>query len=107
MLHRIRGRATAPTPSAPLPATPLDGPSYTAQVLLVAARLLRVTPTAELTPSGLTYAMTIATDSVLGTLPEVVAEATITAVAEVLPEARPGETRGEYAIRLHDEAGRV
>ncbi|MFE5658346.1 hypothetical protein ACFQ9H_19415 [Streptomyces sp. NPDC056517] len=107
MLHRIRGRATAPTPSAPLPATPLDGPSYTAQVLLVAARLVGVASATDLTPAAVTYAMNIATESVLGTLPEVVAEATRAAVREVLPEAYDRETRGEYALRLREIAGRV
>ena len=100
MLHRIRGRATAPPPYTPLRATPDTGPSYTARVLLAAARVLDMDPATELYPVTITFAMDTATDAVLGTLPDVVAEATRAAVREVLPEARPGETRGEYALRL-------
>ncbi|MGO4630525.1 hypothetical protein AB4225_06210 [Streptomyces sp. 2RAF24] len=104
MLHRIRGRAAAPTPSAPLRATPTTEPSYTAQVLLVAARVLDMDPATELYPVTLTYAMDTAADSVLRTLPTPVANATRAAVREVLPEARPAETRGEYALRLRQIA---
>lgn len=107
MLHRIRGRATAPTPSAPLPATPTEGPSYSAQVLLVAARVLDMDPGAELYPVSLTFAMDTAAKSVLGTLPAAVSKATRDSVHDALPEARAGETRGEYALRLRQIAGRV
>lgn len=106
MLHRIRGRATAPTPSAPLPASLAEGPSYTA-VLLVTARILDMDPATELYPVTITFSVDTACDSVLCTLPPIVAEAVRASVADVLPEARTGETRGEYAIRLRKNAESV
>ncbi|AAR29712.1 hypothetical protein VWBp22 [Streptomyces phage VWB] len=107
VLHRIRGRATAPTPLAPLSATPADGPSYTAQVLIVAARILDMDPGTELYPVTIAFAVNTACDTVLSTLPAIVAEVVRTSVGDVLPEAREGETRGEYALRLRQIAGSV
>lgn len=107
MLHRIRGRHTAPTPTTHLQATPATGPSYTAQVLLVAARVLDMDPATELLPVTIAFTLNTATDTVLCTLPDAVADATRAAVRKALPEARTGETRGEYALRLRQIAGRV
>ena len=77
----------------------IEQPSYAAQVLIVAARMLTMDPDAPMTGRAGGMAMEIATDTVLATLPEAVREDSIGRARRVLPDLS-GITRGEAALRL-------
>ncbi|MGW0795157.1 hypothetical protein [Streptomyces sp. NPDC002692] len=86
------------TPLAALPPAVTD-PPLAAQILTVAAWVLELDATAELTPAGLDDAMQTGAAGIVGHLPAAVAEtASIRAHAELPPY--DVITRGEYALRL-------
>jgi len=77
----------------------LTQPTYAAQVLIVAARMLTMDPDAPMSGRAGAMAMEIATDTVLATLPEAVREDSIGRARRVLPDLS-GITRSEAALRL-------
>lgn len=81
----------------------ITDPSYAAQILVVAAWVLGLDATAELTAAGLDDALRTGAAGIVGHLPAAVAEtATLRAHATLTPHATI--TRGEYALRLRATA---
>lgn len=80
-------------------------PSYAAQVLILTARILDMTPTEPLTPPALDRALRTAITAILQTLPAAVEHDAVQLATAALPPAHAGETCGEHAIRLRTKAG--
>ncbi|MFF9215597.1 hypothetical protein [Streptomyces viridosporus] len=83
--------------------TLLTEPSYGAQVLTVTARMLEVDSTQPVTELGREYALDIAADTILHTLPDAVCQDSMARAYRALPPLEP-VTRGEYALRLRAAA---
>jgi hypothetical protein len=81
----------------------IEQPSYAAQVLIVAARMLEMDSAQPMTGRAGGLAMNIATDAVLTPLPHVVRADSIARARRVLPDLS-GITRGEAALRLRAAA---
>ncbi|MFE3853406.1 hypothetical protein ACFXPN_20000 [Streptomyces griseorubiginosus] len=81
----------------------LTEPTYAAQVLLVAARMLTMDSDEPMTGRVGGMAMNIATDAVLTPLPQAVREDSLIRARRVLPDLS-GITRGEAALRLRAAA---
>ncbi|MBK3572619.1 hypothetical protein JHN63_02025 [Streptomyces sp. MBT65] len=81
----------------------IEQPSYAAQVLIVMARMLEMDGTQPVGPVAQRRALDIATDTVLGTLPEVVRRDSLERAHRVMPDLSAG-TRGETALRLRAAA---
>ncbi len=81
----------------------IEQPSYAAQVLIVMARMLEMDGTQLMSPVARRCALDIATDTVLGTLPEVVLRDSLERAHRVMPDLSDG-TRGEAALRLRAAA---
>lgn len=81
----------------------LTTPSYAAQVLIVAARMLEMDPAEPMTGRAGSMAMNIATDTVLKPLPAAVRDDSVDRARRVLPDLS-GITRGEAALRLRAAA---
>jgi len=94
---------TQPTPTDEALRRLIDQPSYGAQVLIVAARLLEMDPTEPMTGRAGGMAMTIAIDTVLKNLPQVVSDDSVARARRALPDLS-GITRGEAALRLRAAA---
>ncbi|MEI5522514.1 hypothetical protein WB388_18085 [Streptomyces brasiliscabiei] len=82
----------------------LDTPSYAAQMLITTARLLEMDAAVALDGPSLERAIDIAADTILRTLPDVVAEDSIGRMYRVLPDRPASVTRGEYALLLRRAA---
>ncbi|MFI5685875.1 hypothetical protein [Streptomyces sp. NPDC051636] len=82
----------------------IEQPSYGAQLLNFAARLLNMDATADMDDASLRRAMNIATDAVLKDLPEVVRDIALQRARSHMPPLT-GITRGEAALRLRAAAG--
>jgi hypothetical protein len=106
VLNRIRGKRPTPTPP-PATVLPVAEPTFTSQVLTVAAHVLDMDPTQPLDERVLTLVMSTATDAVLSPLPDVVSAQVVDSVAAVIPAAIEGDTRAEYALRLRQTARSV
>ncbi|MGI5408698.1 hypothetical protein ACQEV9_18130 [Streptomyces chartreusis] len=78
----------------------LTEPSYAAQTLIVAARMLEMDAASPITANAREHAMDIATDVVLAKLPEAVDHESRRTAYRALPPLAPAGTRGEYAHRL-------
>lgn len=78
----------------------LDTPSYAAQMLITTARLLEMDPSHPLTGIDLERAIDIAADTILRTLPDVVATDSINRMYRALPDRPASVTRGAYAPHL-------
>ncbi|MEV0090429.1 hypothetical protein [Streptomyces sp. NPDC050738] len=83
----------------------LPGPSYAAQMLLVTARILEMTPLLPLFAPVLDEALRIAAAAILHRVPAVVEQDALRLATAALPPVHPGETCGEHAIRLRTTAG--
>ncbi|MFZ4206792.1 hypothetical protein ACOZE4_18340 [Streptomyces griseoincarnatus] len=81
----------------------LEQPSYGAQVLIVTARMLEMDATQPLTGLARERALDIAADTILRTLPEVVARDSMARAYRAMPPLAD-ITRGEYALRLRAAA---
>ncbi|WP_326728998.1 hypothetical protein [Streptomyces phaeochromogenes] len=92
----------AARPLAALPAAVRE-PSYAAQILTVAERLLQRDCTEPVDAWTLDDDLTTATDAIVATLPAVVAESAALLARAQLPPFT-GISRGEYALRLHTAA---
>jgi hypothetical protein len=106
VLNRIRGKRPAPTPP-PATVLPIAEPTFTAQILLVAAHILDMDPTHPLDPRVLDASMDAAADAVLRPLPDIVRSQTLDSVRVALPRSVDGDTRAEYALRLRQTARSV
>jgi hypothetical protein len=84
----------------------VEQPSYAAQILTVAARLLELDIFTPLTPWSLDQAVTGAEKAILHTLPESVQHIASTRARNHLPYPYAG-TRREYADRLHAAAKEI
>lgn len=82
----------------------LTEPSHAARLLLATADALDEQPFLNVTEDELDRASCIAIDKVVHGLPEVVMEEATSRAAQAFPAVRPGETCGEYAIRLRAAA---
>ncbi|MFC7906446.1 hypothetical protein [Streptomyces nigra] len=82
----------------------LTEPTYAAQTLIVAARMLEMDAASPITADAREHAMDIATDAVLSTLPEAVDHESRRSAYRALPPLAPAGTRGEYALRLRAAA---
>ncbi|MFJ7049023.1 hypothetical protein ACIQVC_37295 [Streptomyces sp. NPDC101112] len=85
----------------------LTQPSYAAQMLITTARLLEMHPALSLTGPGLEAAIDVAGDTILRTLPDVVARDSMQRLYRALPDRPAPLTRGEYALRLRRAATNV
>ncbi|MFE0270836.1 hypothetical protein ACFWZY_01650 [Streptomyces sp. NPDC058992] len=86
----------------------LTTPTLGAQILMNTARELDEQPFLAITDEDLADALTKGTETALGSqFPALVAEEAMLRAAAVLPEIRPGETAGEFAIRLRSAAGAI
>jgi hypothetical protein len=85
----------------------LTEPSTAARLLLATADALDEQPFLNVTELELDRASGVAVDRVLTGLPDVVVEDSTMRAATAFPAAYPGETNGEYAIRLRDAARTV
>ena len=94
---------THPTPTDEALQRLIEQPSYGAQILIVTARMLEMDPTEPISNRASGMAMTIAIDTVLKTLPQVVRDDSIDRATRVLPDLT-GITRGEAALRLRAAA---
>jgi hypothetical protein len=81
----------------------LTQPTYAAQVLTVAARMLEMDPAEPMTGRAGGMAMNIATDTVLTPLPQSVRDDSLDRALRVLPNLAH-ITRGEAALRLRAAA---
>ncbi|WP_330339381.1 hypothetical protein [Streptomyces sp. NBC_00557] len=81
----------------------IEQPSYAAQLLTIAARLLQMDASAAMDDATLRRAMNIAIDAVLANLPEAVRETALERAESHLPDLA-GVTRGEAALRLRAAA---
>ncbi|MEU1496084.1 hypothetical protein [Streptomyces sp. NPDC005732] len=93
-------------PPAPLAASPplITEPPYAAQILTVAAWVLELAATTDLTAAGLDDAMQTANAGIVGHLPAAVAETATRNARAALPPYAAASTRGEYALRLRATA---
>ncbi|MDI9885334.1 hypothetical protein QMZ92_13250 [Streptomyces sp. HNM0645] len=85
----------------------LTEPTIGARILLATARALEDDqPFLVLTPEDLADALTKGTADATANpaLPDLVIEEGMLRAYAVLPEIRPGETAGEFALRLRDAA---
>jgi hypothetical protein len=82
----------------------IEQPSYGAQVLVCTARMLTMDADEAMTADSLRRAMAIATDTVLGTLPEAVRNIALERALRAVPHDLTGITRGEAALRLRAAA---
>lgn len=82
----------------------LDQPSYAAQVLIVTARMLEMDPTQPMSDRAGGMAMTIAIDTVLKPLPQVINDDSVARATRALPDLTGDITRGEAALRLRAAA---
>lgn len=80
-------------------------PSYAAQIVILTARILDMTPTEPLTPPTLDEALRTAITAILQTLPTAVEHDAVQLATAALPPTHAGETCGEHAIRLRTTAG--
>jgi len=94
---------TQPTPTDEALRHLIEQPSYGAQVLIVAARILEMDPAELMTGRVGGMAMTIAIDTVLTPLPKVVADDSVARAKRALPDLA-NITRGEAALRLRAAA---
>ncbi|MEV0963285.1 hypothetical protein AB0J25_11965 [Streptomyces sp. NPDC049910] len=86
----------------------LTTPTLGAQILMNTARELDEQPFLVITDEALADALTKGTDTALAPhVPAIVAEEAMLRSASVLPDIRPGETAGEFAIRLRSAAGAI
>jgi hypothetical protein len=81
----------------------LDEPSYAAQTLTVAARVLEMDAAQPITGAARQHAVDIAAESILGKLPSVVRWESRTRLDSALPPLTP-ISRGEYALLLRAAA---
>ena len=100
MAHRTDQSAPQPSPVDEALRVLLDTPSYAAQMLITTARLLEMDATVTLTGPSLERAIDIAADTILRTLPDVVAEDSMSRMYRALPNRPASVTRGEYAPHL-------
>ncbi|MFB7162305.1 hypothetical protein [Streptomyces sp. NPDC056242] len=81
----------------------LTEPSYAAQTLIVAARMLELDAAQPVTGTARENAFAIAIATILTPLPEVVRDESSGRAREAFPPLTP-ISRGEYAIQLRDAA---
>ncbi|WP_328439346.1 hypothetical protein OHA71_23700 [Streptomyces sp. NBC_00444] len=81
----------------------LTEPSYAAQTLIVAARMLEMDAGQPVTGLACEHAIDIAADAILGQLPDPVSEDSLARLYRVLPPLAT-VSRGEYALRLRAAA---
>lgn len=81
----------------------IEQPSYAAQTLTVAARLLEMDAAQPITGCAREHAIDIAAETILGRLPDVVAAESMTRLYGALPPLAP-ISRGEYALRARAAA---
>jgi hypothetical protein len=78
----------------------LQEPSYASKIVTATADVLDGDPFLTVNAMTMDYAAKIAAHQVTDGLPDVVAVEALAAATRALPLAYPGETCGEYAIRL-------
>lgn len=83
--------------------SPTPPPSYAAQVLTVAARILDMHPDAFANPRLISQAYAIATDAILTTPPAAVTEDSAARAEDAMP-SYDGQLCGEYAAHLRQIA---
>lgn len=83
----------------------LDQPSYAAQVLITLARVLELDARQEMTGLVRERAVDIAADTILRTLPDVVARESRARAYAVMPALTLDATRGQYALLVRAAAG--
>lgn len=84
-----------------------EQPSYTAQLLLVTAAVLRIQAGRTLHPRVLDIALGFGADAIVGTLPMPVALDAMDKARAALPPVGPDVTHGEYALILDATAKTV
>lgn len=82
------------------PPTPITAPSYAAQVLAVAARVLDMQPAAAMTTGLLIRVRRTALDAITRTLTDTDRTKVADQVWAAMPLRTPGGTRGAYATTL-------
>lgn len=82
----------------------IDQPSYAAQVLITLARVLEMDGSQEMTGLVRERAADIAADTILRTLPDVVARESRARAYNVMPALTMHATRGEYALLVRTAA---
>lgn len=102
--NRVPAAAPAPSPFDDLLRRVLSEPSRAQQVALATAELLEADSFLLFTEDLFTTAILTAVRQVLAGVPGIVAAEAMTAVYEELPETFPGDTAGEYAMRLRASA---
>ncbi|GAQ64076.1 hypothetical protein [Streptomyces scabiei] len=100
MANRTDQPAPQPSPVDVALDVLLNQPSYAAQMLITTARLLEMDSGHPLTGVDLERAIDIAADTILRTLPDVVAEDSIGRMYRALPDRPASVTRGAYAPHL-------
>lgn len=82
----------------------LNEPSTAAHILTTTADALDRDSFLVLNTLCLDYAATIGIQAATSHLPDIVASEALAAATRALPQGRPGETCGEYALRLRAAA---
>ncbi|MFM9542299.1 hypothetical protein [Streptomyces turgidiscabies] len=82
----------------------LDQPSYAAQVLITLARVLELHPAHEMTGLVRERAVDIAADTILRTLPDVVARDSLARAYSAMPALTLDASRGQYALLVRTAA---
>lgn len=83
----------------------LTEPSYAAQVLITFARVLEIDAREEMTGLVRERGIDIAADTILRTLPDVVARESVARAYAVMPALTMDATRGQYALLVRTAAG--
>ncbi|MGW0550538.1 hypothetical protein [Streptomyces altiplanensis] len=96
--------STHPTPLDEALARILSEPTWAQQLSTATASALEDTPFIVMDGWLLTSAINTAIAQVLAGLPGIVAAEALTRMYTVMPQARPRETAGEYALRLRAAA---
>lgn len=82
----------------------LTEPSYAAQVLIIFARVLEIDAREEMTGLVRERGIDIAADTILRTLPDVVARESLARVYNAMPALTLDATRGQYALLVRTAA---